>query len=324
MQSMPRPDWLPDPIAFSLFGKDVFWYGILIASSVLIGVLMAMRRAKKLGYNPDHIVDFCLIAIPLAIIGARLLYVVTYRDPSGVNPYFQNPVSMLYIWQGGLAIFGGVLGGALGAWIFYKWRKIPFWDLADIAAPSLILGQAIGRWGNFFNQEAFGYTIVNPNWQWFPVGVWIDNLAKCTDPLCKCAEYGIHWHLATFFYESMWNLLVFLILLVLFKRRKRPGDIFASYIILYSLGRAVVEGFRTDSLMVAGFRLNQVISLAVVVAGIVFLVLRHRKKRETVAASVEAETEEKTEEPEAPEDKPVKEDKEEEVPEKSGETDKED
>ena len=281
MQSMPRPNWLPDPVAFTLFGKEVYWYGILIASSVLIGVLMAMRRAKKLGHNPDHIVDFCLLAIPLAIIGARLFYVLTYKDVSGVNPYFQNPLSMLYIWQGGLAIFGGVIGGALGAWIFYKWRHIPFWDLADIAAPSLILGQAVGRWGNFFNQEAFGYVVINPDWQWFPAAVWIDNLAKCTDPLCKCAEYGIHWHLATFFYESMWNFLVLIILLLLFKSSKRrPGDIFASYIVLYSLGRGVVEGLRTDSLMVGGLRINQVISLVMVAAGIVFLVLRHRKKKE--------------------------------------------
>jgi len=285
MQSMPRPNWLPEPVAFTLFGKEVFWYGILIAASVLIGVLMAMRRAKKLGYNPDHIVDFCLLAIPLAIIGARLFYVLTYKDASGVNPYFQNPLSMLYVWQGGLAIFGGVIGGALGAWIFYKWRKIPFWDLADIAAPSLILGQAVGRWGNFFNQEAFGYVVVNPDWQWFPVSVWIDNLAKCTDPLCKCAEYGIHWHLATFFYESMWNFLVLVILLLLFKAKKRrPGDIFISYIVLYSLGRAVVEGLRTDSLMVAGMRINQVISLVMMVVGIVFLILRHRKKKEPIEA----------------------------------------
>jgi len=292
MQSMPRPTWLPDPVAFTLFGKEVYWYGILIASGVLIGVLMAMRRAKKLGYNPDHIVDFCLLAIPLAIIGARLFYVLTYKDPNGVNPYFQNPISMLYVWQGGLAIFGGVIGGALGAWIFYKWRKIPFWDLADIAAPSLILGQAIGRWGNFINQEAFGYAVINPDWQWFPAAVWIDNLAKCTDPLCKGAEYGIHWHMATFFYESMWNLLVFVILLLIFKAKKRrPGDVFASYIVLYSLGRAVVEGLRTDSLMVAGFRINQVISIVMMIAGVVFLILRHRKKKEPVAAEAEAKTE---------------------------------
>jgi phosphatidylglycerol:prolipoprotein diacylglycerol transferase len=285
MQSMPRPDWLPEPVAFTVFGKDVYWYGILIAIGVLIGVLMAMRRAKKMGYNPDHIVDFCLLAIPMAIIGARLFYVLTYKDANGVNPYFQDPLSMLYIWQGGLAIFGGVIGGLLAAWIFYRWRKIPFWDLADIAAPSLILGQAIGRWGNFFNQEAFGYVVVNPDWQLFPVSVWIDNLARCTDPLCKCAEYGIHWHMATFFYESMWNFLVFIILLLLLKSKKRrSGDIFISYIVLYSLGRAVVEGFRTDSLMVGGLRISQLVSILLIVAGIVLLILRHRTRKGTVEA----------------------------------------
>ena len=227
-----------DPVAFELFGRPVYWYGILIAVSVLVGIYLAMRYAKRLNYDPEMIVDFCLLAIPLGIIGARLYYVIFEWDV-----YKDNPLDIVKIWEGGLAIYGAVIGGLVAAFIFSHWRKMNFWDLVDIVSPSLILGQAIGRWGNFFNQEAYGRIVTDKAWQWFPYAVYI--------------EARQEWHMATFFYESMWNLLVFLFLLNFRKRRKISGEVFLVYLFLYSCGRVVIEGLRTDSLYLGPVRISQ-------------------------------------------------------------------
>jgi len=141
----------PNPIAFQLFGQPIYWYGILISIGVLLGILLAMRNARVFGIEQDSLIDFALLAIPLAIIGARLYYVVFKWDL-----YRENLLDIINIRKGGLAIYGGVIGGILAGVIFTKWKKLDFWNLADICAPSLILGQAIGRWGNYINQEAFG------------------------------------------------------------------------------------------------------------------------------------------------------------------------
>src|SRR5665647_896493 len=174
------------PIAFYIFGAPIYWYGIIISVGVMAGIYLAMRNAKFFGENPEDIVDFCLLAIPMAIVGARLYYVIFEW-----SQYKENLIDIINLRKGGLAIFGGVLAGILAGFIFTKWKKINFWNLADICAPSVILGQAIGRWGNFFNQEAYGYAVKNPALQWFPAAVFIkaDN----------------QWHMATFFYESLWN-----------------------------------------------------------------------------------------------------------------------
>jgi phosphatidylglycerol:prolipoprotein diacylglycerol transferase len=181
-----------NPIAFRIFGQPIYWYGILISIGVLLGIVLALRNAKYFDIDQDSIIDMALLAIPLAIVGARLYYVIfeweQYRD---------NIWSIFNIRKGGLAIFGGVIGGALGVIIYSRRKKLSFWDLADICAPSLILGQAIGRWGNYINQEAYGFAVNNPEWQWFPAAVYIDATQQ--------------WHLATFFYESFWNFIVFII-----------------------------------------------------------------------------------------------------------------
>ncbi len=248
----------PDPVAFQIFGRPVYWYGILIAMGVLLGIHLAMGYARRLNYDPEMILDFALLAIPFAIIGARVYYVVFQWEI-----YKNNPVDIFKIWEGGLAIYGAVIGGIVAGVIFSRWRKINFWDLADIAAPSLILGQAIGRWGNFFNQEAYGRLVTDSAWQWFPFAVYI--------------EARQEWHMATFFYESMWNLLVFIFLMSYRKRRKVSGDIFLLYLLLYSCGRIVIEGLRTDSLYWGPFRVSQLLAGLLIVFSVVMFVVRRRR-----------------------------------------------
>lgn len=259
-----------DPIAFEIFGKPIYWYGIIISLGVLIGIYLAMREAKRLELDPEIIIDFCLLAIPLAIIGARIYYVVFQWDA-----YKDNPIDAIKIWEGGLAIFGAVIGGVIAALIFTRWRKLDFWLLADIVAPSLILGQALGRWGNFFNQEAYGYAITNPAWQWFPAAVFI--------------EKNQQWHMATFFYESLWNFIVFLFLIFYRKRKKRKGEVFLLYLILYSCGRIVIEGLRTDSLYWGPFRVSQLLSGILIVLGTAMFFVRRKKEALNNNQDIEAD-----------------------------------
>ncbi|NMA94798.1 MAG: prolipoprotein diacylglyceryl transferase [Clostridiales bacterium] len=249
------------PIAFYILGRPIYWYGIIIATAFLIGIYLAMDYAEKLKYNPEAILDFCLFAIPAAIVGARLYYVIFSWDV-----YKNNLIDIIKIWEGGLAIYGGVIGGVITAVVFSKVKDLPFWDIMDICAPSLIFGQAIGRWGNFFNQEAYGRAILNPKWQWFPAAVFID------------AEGG--WHMATFFYESIWNLLVFGILLYMKRRRKFSGEMFMLYLVLYSCGRLVIEGLRTDSLYLGAFRVSQLLSFVLIIFGTSWLLIQRRRQKQ--------------------------------------------
>jgi len=247
-----------DPVAFEFLGRAVHWYGIIIVLSIIVGTYLAMIYAKQLKYNPDMILDFCLLAIPFAVVFSRLYYVIfTWRA------YMHNPLDALKIWEGGLSIHGAVVGGALAGLIFTGWKKVSYGDLADIAAPSLILGQAIGRWGNFFNQEAYGLPVHDISWQWFPYAVFIDATQQ--------------WHMATFFYESVWNFLVFIGLMWFKQKRKRSGEVFLIYMIAYSLGRFVIETFRMDSLFWGPFRVAQLFSVILIVFGIVLFVVRRKK-----------------------------------------------
>ena len=232
-------------------------YGLMIALAMLIGIILCAREEKRLGLPKDTALDFALWAIPAAIIGARLYYVAFRWDM-----YRLDPVSILYVWEGGLAIYGGVIFGALAAFIMTRVKIISFARLADMAAPALILAQAIGRWGNFFNGEAYGEIISDPAWQFFPVAVFTDGA----------------WHMATFFYESLWDLLVFGILWGVRKRLKQGGSLFLLYMALYGAGRAVIEGLRTDSLMLGGFRVSQLLSILIVAVACLLLGIRARKR----------------------------------------------
>ncbi|MFA5675672.1 MAG: prolipoprotein diacylglyceryl transferase [Christensenellales bacterium] len=239
-------------------GFNVYWYGVIIAAAVLVAVTLGTIESKRRGYRSEMVLDFMLLAIPLGILFARLYYVV-FSDIA-----YNSIIDVIAIWNGGLAIYGAVIGGSIAAVIFSKWRKVPLGELFDIAAPSIIIAQAIGRWGNFVNQEAHGVLITSQNWQWFPAGV----------------NIGGQWFMATFFYESVWNLIIFAVLMLIRKKMKVRGGVFALYVALYGFGRFFIEALRTDSLFVGEFRVSQLLSAALVVAGILYIVLMSRKKKE--------------------------------------------
>lgn len=250
-------------VAFYLFGENgiaVHWYGIIIAVGLVLGVILGVLEAKRRGYRSEMILDFMLLAIPLAIVCARLYYVIFAPDPDMYKTFYD----VIAVWNGGLAIYGGVIGGVIAAVIFKFWRRVSLGEILDIAAPSLIIAQGIGRWGNFVNQEAHGGLILNKAWQWFPAGVEIKGL----------------WYQATFFYEFTWNVIVFVVLMLLRKKIKTKGGIFALYCIGYGIGRFIIESMRTDSLMVGGLRISQIVSLVLIAGGLLYIVLMSRLKKE--------------------------------------------
>jgi phosphatidylglycerol---prolipoprotein diacylglyceryl transferase len=232
------------------------WYGLLIASAVLIGASLSTYLAKRRGVNPDLLSDLAIWLVVAAIPCARLYYVAFQWES-----YASRPVEILAIWHGGIAIHGALIGGTLASLIFARLNKISFWVLADLVAPSVILGQAIGRWGNFFNSEAFGRPTDLPWKLYIP-------------PAQRPAAYSqFDFFHPTFLYESLWNLGVFAILMTLFFRGLKPnsklknGTLFLVYLLAYSLGRFWIEGLRMDSLMLGPLRVAQCISLVGVALG---------------------------------------------------------
>lgn len=220
----------------------ITWYGVLVVAGMAAAALLAVREEKRLGLPRDTFIDLALLLIPCGILGARLYYVLfTWRE------YASDPLSILYIWNGGLAVYGGIIAGLLVVLLFARRRKLPAPTLLDCIAPGLALAQGIGRWGNFFNGEAYGLPITDPRFRFFPVGVPI----------------GGEWHLAAFFYESAADILIFLWLWLRRKKRTRAGDTLLGYLLLYGAVRAVIEGLRTDSLQgfIAGLRVSQVLSI---------------------------------------------------------------
>ena len=240
-----------DPVAFTLFGLEVKWYGILISSGIVIGALLAFREAKRVGFKEDDLIDVLLYAIPLSVLGARLYYVAFMWDYYG-----KNPKQILNFRGGGMAIHGALIAAVVTAIIFCKKRKVNFWQLVDICAPSISLGQAIGRWGNYINQEAYG-TPTDLPW-----GIVIN---------------GVKVH-PTFLYESIWDFLVFVFLLWYRKNKSKVrGETFLLYLALYSLGRFFIEGLRIDSLMLGPIRVAQLVSLVTAIAAMIILFYRKKK-----------------------------------------------
>ncbi|NTW72195.1 MAG: prolipoprotein diacylglyceryl transferase [Eubacteriaceae bacterium] len=233
---------MPDPIAFNFFGIAVRWYGLLISLAMLLGIFFAIKRGSKKGIVSDDILDIVLVTIPSAIIGARLYYVLFQLDY-----YLMYPGKILRIWEGGLAIHGGLIAAFVAGYIVVRIKKLDFLTLADIFAPCFPLGQAIGRWGNYFNQEAYG-TETNLPWA-----------ITVLDPVKGLIQ--VH---PTFLYESIWNILVLFIVLAYEKKaKKNEGELIFIYGIFYSVGRFMIEGLRTDSLMFFGLRIAQLISVAI-------------------------------------------------------------
>ena len=255
-----------NPTAFRILGIDIRWYGILIASGMLIAMLTAIKTCKFHNVSSDDIFDTAFIALPIGIIGARLYYVLF-----NFNYYRENISQVLNIRQGGLAIHGGIIFGVIAAFIYTRVKKINLIDLLDTAAPSIILAQGIGRWGNFMNSEAHGGPVSYDFIKHFPVfiqkGMYIE---------------GTYYH-PTFLYESIWNLTVFLLLLYILKNRKEKGMVFFTYIGLYSLGRFFIEGLRTDSLMIGPFRIAQLVSLTGILIFILYLAIKGRLFRKKVS-----------------------------------------
>ena len=243
---------------------NIPWYGVLIATGVLTAVLLCIHEEKRLKLKPDTIIDLAFWAIPLGILGARVYYAIF-----NWHVFADDPLSVLRIWEGGIAIYGAVIGGLLGVLIFAKQRKMNPFALTDIIAPGLVLAQGIGRWGNYFNMEAYGREITNTAWQFFPIGVQIPD------------GNGYTWHMATFFYESCWNITVFALLwFVVRKRKQHAGTTTLWYLLLYGLGRFFIEGLRTDSLMLGRFRVSQLLSLLLIIFAAAWLIIRtaqHKK-----------------------------------------------
>ncbi len=258
----------PGPIIFQVGDFAFRWYGLLIACAVLIGVTLSQYLAKKRGVNQELIADFAIWGVIGAIPCARLYYVLFQWQS-----YAQHPQDILAIWKGGIAIHGAILGGVIAGLIFARFHKLSFWQLADLIAPSLILGQAIGRWGNFFNSEAFGDP-TNLPWKLY--------IPPTSRPL---QYFGYEYFHPTFLYESLWNLGVFVLLLWLFfwglkhGDRLKTGTLFLVYWIAYSSGRVWIEGLRTDSLMIGGLRIAQLVSLMGITLGILGLVWLYVLKR---------------------------------------------
>ncbi len=238
-----------------LFG--IPWYSVLIVLGVICAVWLAGREEKRLSLPRDTSVDLALVVVPCGIVGARLYYVLMSWES-----FAHDPVTILYVWQGGVAIYGAVIGGAIGAFVYARRKKLSFLTLADIVAPGLLLAQAIGRWGNYFNMEAYGPVIANPAFQFFPLGVQIP------------AQGGYEWHMATFFYESLWNLCGFIALWQLRKSQRHEGNLFCWYLLIYGSGRFVIEQLRQDSLMIGSLRASQYLSLILCAAAAFVLLWR--------------------------------------------------
>src|SRR5216110_372164 len=236
----------PGAIAFEIGPLVIRWYGILMATSIVVGLWLAYRQAKREGLPADDIIACGQWAILAGLVGARLYEVAFNWDYYGRYPW-----KIVAVWEGGLAIHGGlILGPLVGAWLAYRWR-LPVLRGLDIAAPSIALGQAVGRWGNFFNEEAFG-TPTDLPWKLY--------ISPPHRPLQFAQEEFFH---PTFLYESVWDFLVFIVLVAVFRKRleRAPGALFLTYLGLYSVGRFLTEALRTDALMLGPLRVAQLASL---------------------------------------------------------------
>ncbi|MBP5167210.1 MAG: prolipoprotein diacylglyceryl transferase [Oscillospiraceae bacterium] len=236
------------PTYFTVLGWRIHWYGVIIAVGFILAVIYAVKRAPGFGLKEDDIIDMLIWAVPLAVICARLYYVVFYRDAGGENPYFDGQHDLkdiVAVWEGGLAIYGGIIGGALGVLISMRRRRHMTRAMMDLGGLGMLIGQAVGRWGNFVNREAYGAETTVP---------WRMGLSD---------EWATRYYHPTFLYESLWNLLGLLLLHLYSKKRKFDGQIFLMYLGWYGLGRMFIEGLRTDSLYLGGtgLRVSQLLGM---------------------------------------------------------------
>ncbi|MDO4581448.1 MAG: prolipoprotein diacylglyceryl transferase [Bacillota bacterium] len=251
-------------VAFSVGSLTVRWYGVIISCAMAVGIMLAYAETKRQHLDEDHLFNILLLVIPAAIIGARLYYVLFEW-----SRYAAEPGKIFAIWEGGLAIHGGIIAGALAIWLYCRAKREDFLRWTDIIAPSLAFGQACGRWGNYFNNEAYG-SVIEPDsfWSWVPMQVFAEGA----------------YHHPTFLYESLWDALIFVTLLILLRRPHRIGSIFACYLVFYSIGRFFIEMLRTDSLMLGPFKQAMLISAVGVVIGVLILSAINKRPLLDVAA----------------------------------------
>lgn len=245
--------FLNPPAYFTLFGRPIYFYGVLIAAGFLIAILYCARKSGAFGIRADDFYDLMIWLIPISILCARLYYVL-FR----LENYIANPLSVFAVWEGGLAIYGGVIGGVITAYLVCRHKKIPVPAMLDLCVFGLLIGQIIGRWGNFMNREAFG----------------AETAIFCRMGLTDPSGNTIYVH-PTFLYESLWNLLGLIFLMVFTRkgRRKYDGQCFLIYLFWYGLGRAWIEGLRTDSLYIGqtGIRVSQLLSVVLLLTAAVIL-----------------------------------------------------
>ncbi|MBR5448052.1 MAG: prolipoprotein diacylglyceryl transferase [Clostridia bacterium] len=263
-------------VAFSVFGRDIAWYGIIICTGIVLAVLYSMFRAKSEKIKTDDIIDLAFFLVLFGIIGARLYYVIfEYKNYFVTGEGFVGNLlgtlkNAVAVWEGGLAIYGAIIAGFLTILVYCKIKKIRLLKLVDVAAPAVMIGQIIGRWGNFVNVEAYGTETALP-WR---MGI-----------LTNLGDYGFigEYVHPTFLYESLWNLVGFVIANLIYRKKKFDGQIFFFYIGWYGFGRMLIEGLRTDSLMIGDvIRVSQLIGALTFVAGVVFTIIFARiakKKR---------------------------------------------
>ncbi len=268
----PKLGWklpLDDTLAeFRIGGMDftIKWYGVMIAIGFILAVMYALYRAKDFGIDPDRMIDIALVTTPIAFVGARLYYVFFSADAAA---YLADPVTILYIWKGGLGIYGGVIFAFAFGPLICRWRKQSPLAMMDIASMGFLIGQACGRWGNFFNQEAFGG---NTDLPW-----------GMTGDMIQAGIHGSGYDTAmpvhpTFLYESLWCILGFVVLHIISKRLyKFKGQLFCSYIIWYGVGRFFIEATRTDSLMIGTMKASQLVAILAIVGGVLGLWFLHRR-----------------------------------------------
>ena len=251
-----------DRVAIQIGSISIYWYGIIIGLGVFLGLWLAMRESERRGLDKDVFIDLLIYAVPISIISARIYYVIFEW-----SYYKDHLADIVKIWNGGIAIHGALIGAVITTIIFAKVKKLSFWKLADIAAPSIILGQAIGRWGNFINQEAYGGEVSRS---------FLENLFLPDFIINQMYINGAYHH-PTFLYESLWNFIGFAILIGLRRVNLRQGELFLSYVIWYSIGRIFIEGMRTDSLMLFDtLRMAQVLSLVLILGSVILILVRRK------------------------------------------------
>ena len=255
-------DWTINPSkGFSLGPLEIRWYGVLIAIGMLLAVVYACRRCKSFGLTDNDLIDGMLCIVPFAVLCARAYYCIFEWEA-----FAAKPISVLYIWEGGLAIYGGVIGAAIGIVVFSRIKrdKVKLTAVLDMTALGFLIGQSIGRWGNFINREAFGAETTS----FLRMGL-----------LNKLTGMVTYYH-PTFLYESLWNACGFVLLHFLSKRRKYDGQIALCYVAWYGLGRAMIEGLRTDSLYLGPIRVSQLLAAVSCVAAVSVLIILAFKKHD--------------------------------------------